>query len=244
MSVKEIRYALSQLADSERAQSSQRFFKTGPGEYGEGDVFLGIPVPLQRQVARRFSNTITLGDIETLLDDVEHEHRLTALFLLVSNFERQLRKRNPEAETCVNLYLKKLYRVNNWDLVDSSAHLILGRWLEDKDPQILYDLAKNENLWYNRVAMVSTLYFIRKGNCEIVFEIARLLVANPHDLIHKAVGWMLREAWKKDPNSVEVFLQEHGASMPRTMLRYAIEKMGNNQRIAYLELGQLRSKRR
>ena len=188
MSAAEIRYALSLLSDPERAKSSQRFFKTGPGEYGEGDIFLGISVPLQREVARKFSNTISLEDIEVLLDDTEHEHRLTALFLLASIFDRQLKKKNLEAEACVNLYLKKLNRVNNWDLVDSSAHLILGRWLEGKDHQILYDLAKHESLWYNRVAMVATWYFIRKGKCEIVFEIAGLLVSHPHDLIHKAVG--------------------------------------------------------
>jgi 3-methyladenine DNA glycosylase AlkD len=244
MSTAEIRYALRQMANPERAKSSRRFFKTGPGEYGEGDVFLGIPVPLQRQVAIQFSNSVTLGDIESLLDDLEHEHRLTALFLLVSVFERQFKKKDKQAEDCVNLYLTKLDRVNNWDLVDSSAHLILGRWLLDKDPQILFDLAKSEGLWENRVAMVATWFFIRKGKCNIVFEIARILVAHPHDLIHKAVGWMLREAWKKEPDPVEAFLHKYGATMPRTMLRYAIEKMGGEQKQIYMELGQLRSKRR
>lgn len=244
MSAADIRYALSQLADADRAQSSQRFFKTGPGEYGEGDVFLGIPVPIQRQLARKFSSAISLEDIEALLDDVEHEHRLTALFLLTSIFDRQFRKKQPEAETCVNLYLKKLHRVNNWDLVDSSAHLILGRWLEGKDHQILHELATHESLWYNRVAMVATWHFIRKGKCDIVFELAHMLVAHPHDLIHKAVGWMLREAWKKNSNSVEEFLHKHGASMPRTMLRYAIEKMEEDQKRMYMGMGQLRTKRK
>lgn len=244
MSAADIRYELSQIADSERARAMQRFFKTGPGEYGEGDVFIGIPVPMQRQIAKRFQHAISLQDIAALLDDNEHEHRLTALFLLVAIFEQRIRKKDPDAKACIDLYLQKLDRVNNWDLVDSSAHLLLGRWLLDKQHQLLIELANHENLWFNRVAMVSTWYFIRKEKVEVVFEIALLLLTHPHDLIHKAVGWMLREAWKKQPLPVEYFLHDHAETMPITMLRYTIEKMDQQQKQTYMSMGQLRSKRK
>jgi 3-methyladenine DNA glycosylase AlkD len=244
MSAADIRYELSQIADPDRARAMQRFFKTGLGEYGEGDVFIGISVPMQRQVAKKFQQAVNLQDISELLDDEEHEHRLTALFLLVAVFELRLRKKDPDAKACIDLYLRKLNRVNNWDLVDSSAHVLLGRWLLGKDHQLLIDLAKDENLWFNRVAMVSTWYFIRKGRIDPVFEIALLLLHHAHDLIHKAVGWMLREAWKKQKIPVETFLREHAEKMPRTMLRYAIEKMEDQQKQVFMQMGQFRSKRK
>jgi len=244
MITQEIRHQLNMLADPQRAKSMQRYFKTGPNDYGAGDIFIGISVPVQRQVAKKYATIVSLSDIESLLDDEIHEHRLTALFLLVHLFEKRLRQNDALAKECVDLYLRKLNRVNNWDLVDSSAHLILGRWLFDKDRSLLYELADHEGLWQNRVAMVATWYFIRKNEIDDVLDIASLFMNHTHDLIHKATGWMLREAWKKKPGQVEVFLKGNAQYMPRVMLRYALEKVNTDLKKELMTAGQLRVKRK
>lgn len=244
MITQEIRHQLNMLADPQRAKSMQRYFKTGPKDYGAGDIFIGISVPVQRQVAKKYATNVSLSDIESLLDDEIHEHRLTALFLLVHLFERRLRQNDALAKECVDFYIRKLDRVNNWDLVDSSAHLILGRWLFDKDRSLLYELAVHDGLWQNRVAMVATWYFIRKNEVGDVLDIAGLFMNHTHDLIHKATGWMLREAWKKKPGQVEAFLKTNAQIMPRVMLRYALEKVNADLKNELMTAGQFRVKRK
>lgn len=227
-----IRKELISLSNKEKAIQSQRFFKSGKGEYGEGDKFLGITVPLQRSVANKYYKDCDKDSIVKLLEASFHEERLTGLLILVNKFNHAA-KLGTEKEW-LNLYMSLLHRVNNWDLVDSSAHFILGRWLEDKDRSVLYQLAKSSSLWENRIAMIATLFFIRKNDIKDTLQLGELLLHHPHDLIHKAVGWMLREAWQKQPEKVERFLRKHATSMPRTMLRYAIEKMSPDLRRHFL----------
>ena len=220
------------LADPDRAVQMARFFKTGPGDYGAGDVFLGISVPEQRAIAGRYKKEIDLETVEQLLDSGYHEVRLTAVFLLNLGFQRD--DRTGRGKPWVDLYLSKTDRINNWDLVDSSAHIVLGRWLEYRDRDVLYRLAESDLLWDNRIAMVATLHFIRQGDMGDCLRLAERYLGHPHDLMHKASGWMLREAWKRKPEVVENFLDQFADSMPRTMLRYAIEKMEETVRKAYL----------
>ena len=229
----EITEALMDLADPDRAVQMARFFKTGPGDYGAGDVFLGISVPEQRAIAGRYKKEIDLETVEQLLDSGYHEVRLTAVFLLNLGFQRD--DRTGRGKPWVDLYLSKTDRINNWDLVDSSAHIVLGRWLEYRDRDVLYRLAESDLLWDNRIAMVTTLHFIRQGDMGDCLRLAERYLGHPHDLMHKASGWMLREAWKRKPEVVEDFLNQFADSMPRTMLRYAIEKMDEPVRRAYLE---------
>lgn len=226
--------ALEMLKTLEDASAKQRFFKTGPGEYGEGDLFWGISVPDQRKIARQFKQEVILEDIRPLITHPVHEVRLTALFLLVHLFDAA-RKDEALQQACVEFYLSHLDFVNNWDLVDSSAHKILGPWLMDKDRSILYILARSGHLWRERVAIISTMYFIYLHDFSDALDIAYILLHHPHDLIHKAVGWMLREIGKRDRQAEEVFLMKHYHTMPRTMLRYAIEKFPQDKRKAYLE---------
>ena len=220
------------LADPDRAVQMARFFKTGPGDYGAGDVFLGISVPEQRALAGQFKKQIDLETVGQLLDSGYHEVRLTAVFLLNLGFQRD--DRTGMGKPWVDLYLSKTDRINNWDLVDSSAHIVLGRWLEYRDRDVLYRLAESDLLWDNRIAMVATLHFIRLGDMADCLRLAERYLGHPHDLMHKASGWMLREAWKRKPEVVEDFLNQFADSMPRTMLRYAIEKMDEPVRKAYL----------
>lgn len=227
-----IKTRLRQLASPTRALTMQRFFKTGKGEYGEGDKFLGVSVPDQRKIAKSFLPETDETIVAALLDSPFHEERLTAVFLLVDKFKSTHKKGN--GKTWVDLYLEKRDRVNNWDLVDSSAHHILGKWLEDKDRKILYKLAKEDLLWSNRIAVISTLYFIRKDDFEDILKLSELLLSHPHDLMHKAIGWMLREVWQRNPRIIESFLDKHIQKMPRTMLRYTIEKMPEGKRKGYL----------
>lgn len=229
----EITEALMDLADPDRAVQMARFFKTGPGDYGAGDVFLGISVPEQRAIAGRYKKEIDLETVGQLLDSGYHEVRLTAVFLLNLGFKRD--DRTGRGKPWVDLYLSKTDRINNWDLVDSSAHIVLGRWLEYRDRDVLYRLAESDLLWDNRIAMVATLHFIRQGDMGDCLRLAERYLGHPHDLMHKASGWMLREAWKRKPEVVEDFLNQFADSMPRTMLRYAIEKMDEPVRRAYLE---------
>ena len=231
----EIGEALRARASKERAAILLRFFKTGRGEYGEGDRFLGVNVPDQRRIAREFRERADKGLVVELLDSPYHEERLIALFLLVHLFSRDLAK--GDAGRWVDLYLSKTDRVNNWDLVDSSAYQVLGRWLEDRDRGVLYRLAESDSLWENRIAVVATLHFIRRGDLADILRLAERMLTHPHDLMHKATGWMLREAWKRDAERVEAFLAARAGCMPRTMLRYAIERMDSRRRKGFLSMG-------
>jgi 3-methyladenine DNA glycosylase AlkD len=223
---------LQQLADPEIAEHSQRFFKTGPGEYGEGDRFLGIRVPELRKAAQKFKH-LPLNELGQLLQSEWHEVRLTALFILVLQYQKadeQLRERIFR----FYIHIHNLDRVNNWDLVDSSASRIAGHYLFDKDRSLLYELAESENLWKRRVAIIATGYFISHGDFDDTFRITEMLLNDDHDLIHKAAGWMIRETGKKDRDAMEKFLVRHYRNMPRTMLRYAIEHLPEERRKEYL----------
>ena len=220
-------------ADPTQVEGLSRFFKTGPGQYGEGDKFLGIKVPVTRGVVKSLWRQTSFEDLEACLGSGYHEVRLAALLALVEIFRHShsesLRK------ICVDFYLSHTGRVNNWDLVDLSCYPLLGEWLLDKDRPVLYDLARNgKSLWERRVGIVSTLAFIRHGQLDDTFAIADILMDDPRDLIHKAVGWMLREAGKRDKAALEAFLRPRYRHMPRTMLRYAIEKFPENERRSYL----------
>ena len=221
---------LEKLADPKKSKILARFFKTGKGEYGKGDIFLGITVPNQRKVATKHS-ALPLKDIQTLLDSKIHEYRLTSIFILVAKYKKADSEGKKEI---VDFYLKNTKNINNWDLIDSSAPYILGNYLLDKDKSILYTLAKSASLWERRIAMLSTYAFIRNNEFEDALKIAEILRDDKQDLIHKAVGWMLREVGNRDLEAEECFLQKHCKKMPRTMLRYAIEKFEDDKRKAYL----------
>ncbi|MCW3997980.1 MAG: DNA alkylation repair protein [Candidatus Bathyarchaeota archaeon] len=221
---------LSQLRNLEKAKILSRFFKTGKGQYGEGDIFLGIPVPEQRKVAKKYVD-LSLNNLQKLLFSKIHEHRLTALIILVSKYKKA---DHSGKSKIYNLYLKNTKNINNWDLVDLSAPKIVGDYLSNKDKSILFKMAKSNNLWERRIGILSTFAFIRKNNFEDALSISKLLLHDKHDLIHKAVGWMLREIGKKDQEIEEQFLKKYYMQMPRTMLRYAIEKFDKNKRKFYL----------
>lgn len=216
-------------SNPELAQFLKRFFKTGKGEYAEGDVFAGIKVPVSREIAKKFKD-LTLEDLSVLIKSKIHEERLIALLILVDKMKKVDEK---EQEKIYRVYLKNLKYVNNWDLVDLSAHKIIGEHLYDKDRKILFKLAKG-NLWERRIAIISTFNFIKKRDYKTTLRISGMLLKDEHDLIHKAVGWMLREIGKRDLNAIESFLKQHYKTMPRTMLRYAIEKFPEKKRKAYL----------
>lgn len=210
---------LEDLIQDGRAEASMRYFKTGKGQYGEGDQFLGVTVPNQRTVAKKYKQ-LSLTELKELLNSPIHEHRLVAIFILVYQFEK-----GDEAsrKKIYEFYLKHRARVNNWDLVDSSAHKILGPYLKDKPRDILFELAESESLWDQRIAMMSCFYFIRNNDFDDALRVAEILVDDSHDLIHKAVGWMIREIGARDEGPALDFLRRH-QDMPRTMWRYATEK--------------------
>jgi 3-methyladenine DNA glycosylase AlkD len=216
------------LADPGRAKIMQGFFKTGPGQYGEGDVFIGVTVPQSRQVAKRFGD-LALGEIKDLLCSGVHEERLVALLILVQKYAKA-----PDKEEIVKFYLDNIKRVNNWDLVDLSAPCILGAHLMDKDRKLLYRLVKSGNVWERRIAVVATYHFIRNNDFADTLKIAAMLLQDRHDLIHKAAGWMLREVGKRNTAIEEEFLVEHYKVMPRTMLRYAIERLPERKKRHYM----------
>ena len=221
---------LKSIANPEIAEHSQRFFKTGEGEYGEGDIFLGIRVPNVRKVARQFKQ-LPLSETKTVLHSKFHEARLCALVMLVNKYQ----KADDELkEQIYQLYLDNTQYINNWDLVDASAHKIVGPHLLNSDRNILFKLSKSTDLWERRIAIMSTYHFIKNDDFEDTLAIAGQLLHDKEDLIHKAVGWMLRELGKKDQEKEEAFLEKHVAEMPRTMLRYAIEKFDENKRQYYL----------
>lgn len=230
MTVHEIRTKLRKLGNKQRAKVLQGFFKTGPGEYGEGDVFLGIKVPELRRLAKEYQD-ITTKEIKQLLKSSIHEERLLALLILVLTYS----KGNEIAKKRIyELYLKNTKFINNWDLVDGSAEYIVGDFLMDKSRKPLYSLAKSSDLWKRRIAMMSTFHFIKRHEFFETLKISRMLLSGEEDLIHKAVGWMLREVGKRHLPTEEKFLKEHYKKMPRTMLRYAIERFPESKRQRYL----------
>lgn len=230
VTAKEILTALTALADSAIAAHSFRFFKAGPGEYGEGDKFLGIRVPALRATVNRYENA-SLKVASKVLKSDYHEARLFALLLLVRKFERGDKQ---DRQAIYTLYLAHTEWINNWDLVDSSAHKIVGAHLVDKDRAILFQLANSSNLWERRIAMMATYTFIKQNQFDDALQLAEALLEDAEDLIHKIVGWMLREVGKRDIDTVKTFLTKHYNTMPRTMLRYAIEKFPESDRKAYL----------
>jgi 3-methyladenine DNA glycosylase AlkD len=231
MLVTEIQSRLKALGDARVAETSRRFFKTGPGEYGEGDLFRGIRVPVLRGLAREFQSA-SPAEAVRLLGSPCHEDRLLALLLLVRLYARG---DGATREEIYRLYLQNARFINNWDLVDSSAEHIVGAFLRDKSREPLHRLVKSADLWERRIAVLATFHFIKRGEVAETLAVVRALLSDPEDLIHKAVGWMLREAWKRDPEALEVFLKEHYRRMPRTMLRYAIEKFPEQKRRRYLK---------
>jgi len=231
--ISKIKQDLALFIDQEKAEFFPKFFNAYSGGYGEGDQFLGVKVPDQRKVARKYYKNISLEGVQMLLRSPIHEYRLTALLILVYKFEKS--KSEEDKKKIVDLYLNNLEYVNNWDLVDSSAYKILGAYLEERDRSILYHLAKSDHLWSQRVAIIATLWFIRKNQFSDTLNIAKILLNHEHDLIHKAVGWMLREVGNKDFETEFQFLKMHYKQMPRTMLRYAIEKFDPGLRQQFLK---------
>lgn len=223
---------LNENACKEKAQHHLKFFKTGSGEYGEGDKFIGVNVPIQRKIAKKYYREINLNELEQLLKSEIHECRSTALFMLCYKFEKAA---EDEKASIVNLYLDNIAFVNNWDLVDASAPTLLGGYLFDKNRSLLYDLANSDDLWKQRIAIIATLYFIRRNDFYDTLAISEILIHHHHDLIHKAVGWMIREVGKRDQDVAIAFLQKHYTEMPRTMLRYAIEKFDEDLRQQFLQ---------
>ena len=231
MKTQEITKRLLALGDKERAAVSQRFFKTGPGQYGEGDIFIGIKVPVLRKLAKEYLD-LSLIDIQTILRSKYHEQRLLSLLVMVGRFAKGDQN---ERKRIYQLYLKNTGFINNWDLVDTSAHYIVGPHLFDKNRTPLYELAQSGSLWERRIAIISTYYYIKNDDFTDTLKIARILLYDSEDLIHKAVGWMLREIGKRHLPSEETFLKSHYRKMPRTMLRCAIEKFPEPKRKRYLK---------
>lgn len=226
---------LRQLGSAKKAASSAWFFKTGPGQYGEGDRFVGVTVPEQRTIARRYRD-LPLRQVVSLLKSPIHEDRAVALMILVGRFQSATRRRDEaKRKEIYDLYFASMARVNNWDLVDGSAPYIVGGYLIDKRKDVLVKLARSSNVWERRIAMIATHDFIRRGDATWALKIARMLKNDKHDLIQKAVGWMLRELGKRcDEHLLTDFLDQHAAAMARTALRYAIERLPERQRRAYM----------
>ena len=226
-----IKNKLKQLSNKQLAEHSQKYFKTAKGEYGEGDKFIGIRVPLLRKLAREHKE-ISIKETTVLLKSQIHEERLLSLFLLINLYQKSDTQGKKEI---YDLYLSNTRFINNWDLVDSSAHHIVGSYLRETDKTPIYNLAKSKILWERRIAIISTFYFIKQNDFRDALKISEILLYDNEDLIHKAVGWMLREIGKRDISAEEDFLKKHYKNMPRTMLRYAIEKFPNDKRKNYLE---------
>ena len=230
MSLVEIRKEIFKQKNPAQAINLQRFFKTGKGEYGGGDVFYGIKVPVQRTIAMHFKE-LALDDLKVLLTSKVHEERLIAVFILIEHFKKADDKKR---KIIFDFYLKNRKGINNWDLVDLSAPKIVGEYLIDNERELLYKFAHSKNLWDRRIAIISTQAFIKQHWFEDTLIISEILLHDKHDLIHKAVGWMLREIGNRDIETEEEFLKQHYKTMPRTMLRYAIEKFPEIKRKAYL----------
>jgi 3-methyladenine DNA glycosylase AlkD len=234
-SAEPVRRRLRQLASPSDAVFLQRFFKTAPGEYGAGDRFIGIRVPVLRQLVKEYQS-LPLRTATALLRSKIHEERLLALLLLVDAYDRADNRRRAEIYA---VYLDNLAHINNWDLVDSSAPYIIGRHLEKRPRRVLFRLARSKILWHRRVAMLATLTFIRAGDFADALLLAERLRDDEHDLMHKAVGWMLREVGKRDVATLKGFLHRHAALMPRTMLRYSIERLPERERQSFLRAGRV-----
>lgn len=232
--VKEIKEALAVLSIPEKAEFFPKFFKTGKGEYGEGDVFLGVTVPDQRSVAKEYYSKISLQDLSVLLSSKYHEHRLTALFMLISKFEKT---KDPIVKNeIIDFYFQHLKYINNWDLVDSSCYKILGRYaFENQKDDLLRNLSASEEMWHKRMAVVGTMHYIKKGSYELTKEFVTTNLKHSHDLMHKANGWLLREMGNKNEKELIDYLNIHYKEMPRTCLRYAIEKLDEDLRQDYLK---------
>ncbi len=230
MNAKTIINKLKALSNPKKAEILSSFFQTKKGEYAEGDVFLGVTVPQSRKVVATFTH-LPLQEVEKLLQSKYHECRFAALVILVNKFERG---NEATQETIYNFYLNHTQRINNWDLVDVSCYKIVGSWLLDKDRTVLYDLAQSSLLWNQRIAIVSTLAFIRNNEFEDTLHLSKYFLTHNHHLIHKACGWMLREVGKRDKTTLTDFLNKHASQMPRVMLRYSIEKLSREERKTYL----------
>jgi 3-methyladenine DNA glycosylase AlkD len=224
---------LTRASDPEKAAFFPKFFKTGKGEYGYGDLFLGVTVPMQRKIANAHYTSVRQNEIRLLLDSKYHEVRLTALLMLVLCYQK-LTKTEAERLGYVQLYQSKLDRINNWDLVDSSADKILGHYYFDKKRTYLHKLSKSNDLWETRIGILSTFYFIRKLQFEDTLAMCERLLTHKHDLIHKASGWMLREIGNRNADVLRTFLEKYVTKIPRTMLRYAIEKLPEKERKSWL----------
>lgn len=223
---------LKHAADTQKAQNLSRFFKTGKGQYGEGDIFWGIAVPTQHTIAKKYVS-LPLTQVEELINSPVHECRLTGLLLLVYKFKKA--DENLRKELYM-FYLKHSEKVNNWDLVDTSAKIVVGEYLLDRDTTILEEYARSKNMWQRRIAILSTAAFIKRDRFDETIKIATILLHDEHDLIHKAVGWMLREVGKRDLEVLLNFLDKHAQTMPRTMLRYAIEKLHPEKKEYFMKL--------
>ena len=232
MSLFNVKKALKKYASKEKREVLSRFFKTGKGEYGEGDIFIGVVVPDVRKVARTYQD-LSLSEIKKLLKSKIHEERLLALVILVTKFTNA--STDAQKRVIYKLYLSLTKYINNWDLVDLSSHEIVGQYLLKRPKEDLYKLAVSHMLWERRIAIVSTFEFIRNNQFKDTLKIAEILIKDDHDLIHKACGWMLREVGKRNQKALEVFLKKYYKIMPRTMLRYAIERFKEPKRSAYLK---------
>lgn len=232
--IKEIQEALAVLSIPEKAAFFPKFFKTGKGEYGEGDLFLGVKVPDQRAVAKEYYSKISLDELSGLLSSKYHEHRLTALFILILKFEKT--KDKAVKDEIVEFYLNHLRYVNNWDLVDSSCYKILGRYaFENKKEDLLKKLSNSEEMWHKRIAVVGTMHYVKKGSFDLTKEFVTQNLKHTHDLMHKANGWLLREMGQKNEKELIDYLNKYYKEMPRTCLRYAIEKLDEDLRQDYLK---------
>ena len=231
MIAKEVVNALKLVASEERRKVNEWFFKTGKGEYGYGDIFLGVTAPDIRRIAKKFSQEISLQELTELIRSPIHEVRLCALIILVNKYKKE------NSDKIYQYYMDHLTAINNWDLVDSSAPYIVGDYLykHPEKSKILIDFSHSENLWVRRISIVSTFTFIKNNEFNTTLEIAKLLLNDNHDLIHKALGWMLREIYKRDERIIKRFLRQNYAQIPRTTLRYAIERMDKEERLLYLK---------
>lgn len=232
MIAKELQDELNGHEDPARAVHAQRFFKTGKGQYGEGDIFIGLRVPLTRKICKKYKD-LPVGEIEKLLESPIHEHRLAAVIIMTESAKRAndvLRK------ALYDLYLRRTDRINNWDIIDISCREVVGGYLIDKPRDILYWLARSQQMWERRIAVISTAAFIAQNDLNDTFKISKILLTDKEDLIHKATGWMLREAGKKDEAKLKEFLDEHATVMPRTMLRYSLERLQPVDRARYMQL--------
>lgn len=235
MNAETVKQALAHHANKDDAVFLQRFFKTGPGQYGEGDVFIGVRVPQTRAVCKQYS-ALPLSEVQKLLTSKVHEYRLAALIIMTYEYPNVGAAKK---QAIYELYMKNLYEgnINNWDLVDVSAEYIVGPYLQDKSKDVLYKLARSENIWRRRVAILSTFAYIKQGNPSTTFELAKILLHDSQDLLQKAVGWMLREVGKRvDEKILTDFLRTYAHEMPRTMLRYSIERLSPEQRAYFMKM--------